>query len=275
VLELDTVVLAVTMGAPRYNRKPVLTVFDERGRLRAFAKYGADATTDRYVQTEAEWLGRIARKERPGFIAPGVRWAGSWRGHELVVADPVHPYRRPTRRDILEPPSGLVESIAALGAVQTMPVGRTDVIRHASSCTDPAIQDAADHMVDRWGQVEVRTGAWHGDLSPWNLSTRSNRPTIVWDWEAAEDGRPVGADHLHSSVMVRTHLRSWSAADAVAALESAVLRRHQPSERSCEAARDLYLLDVARRDRDIIDSGVDADLLPGIGAAALDRLSHD
>jgi hypothetical protein len=35
---------------------------------------------------------------------------------------------------------------------------------------------------------------------------------------------------------------------------------------------DLYLLDVAQRDLEITARGIDPRLLPGIGAAALDRL---
>jgi hypothetical protein len=90
--------------------------------------------------------------------------------------------------------------------------------------------------------------------------------------EAAQDGRPVGADLLHSVVMVATHLQGASPVEAVARLTPSDLGHHQTDEAARRAALDLYLLDVARRDLEIAAGGVQADLLPGIGAAALDRL---
>ncbi|WP_327089334.1 hypothetical protein OIE66_01550 [Nonomuraea sp. NBC_01738] len=39
--------------------------------------------------------------------------------------------------------------------------------------------------------------AWHGDLSPWNVSPSADGRLLVWDWERYEVGVPYGFDAMH------------------------------------------------------------------------------
>src|SRR5699024_7599991 len=39
-------------------------------------------------------------------------------------------------------------------------------------------------------------GAWHGDLTRWNLASTARR-AFVWDWERLSLDAPVGFDALH------------------------------------------------------------------------------
>ncbi|MEU8245266.1 hypothetical protein [Nonomuraea sp. NPDC048916] len=39
--------------------------------------------------------------------------------------------------------------------------------------------------------------AWHGDLSPWNISPSTDGRLLVWDWERYAVGVPYGFDALH------------------------------------------------------------------------------
>ncbi|MEV0591689.1 hypothetical protein [Nonomuraea cavernae] len=39
--------------------------------------------------------------------------------------------------------------------------------------------------------------AWHGDLSPWNISPSADGRLLVWDWERYAVGVPCGFDALH------------------------------------------------------------------------------
>ena len=276
LLGLEDMVFAVTMGGERYNRKPVLTVLDGAGRLVAFVKVGADDLTDGCVANEARWLAAVAGSGRATIVVPEVIWSGPWRGRTVLVTTPVHPPRLPARRAIDCPPDGLVEAVAAVDGVRSTPVAASAVMESVASVDDDRLATARRDLLDRHGEIVVRAGSWHGDLSPWNMATRRRRPPLVWDWEAADDGRAVGADRLHSLVMVATHLRGVSAADAVTRLVPADVGAHQHDPAARAAALDLYLLDVAQRDRRIVGAGVDAALLPGIGAAALDRLvGHD
>jgi hypothetical protein len=221
VFGLDDAVFAVTMGAPRYNRKPVLTVLDGKGRIRGFVKVGVDPHTDEGVATEAAWLARISASGQAGFEVPAVISSTSWQGHPVLMTAPVTPPRLPVRRDIDNPPPGLVESIGSLDAgLTTVPM--TEPVRAARGIDD-RLQVALDRVLERHGSTQVRVGAWHGDLSPWNMASRRNGPPLVWDWEAAAVGRPIGADLLHSRVMVPTHLRGVSPQTAVGRLDGRIV----------------------------------------------------
>jgi len=262
---------AVTLGGERYNRKPVLTLFDDAGRLRAFVKVGVDPLTDRYVTNEAHWL-TVASESRDGIEAPSVQWSGRWRHHAVLVTTPIHPPRLPVRRSIERPPAGLVVAVASVTGPRQETVATSPVIEDAARVGGDRLLAARRRVLDRHGSIELAVGLWHGDLSPWNLATRRAGPPLLWDWEAAADGRPVGADLLHSLVMVSTHLRDERPAAAVERLRPDDLGEHQVDHRARSAALDLYLLDVASRDVEMVADGVDPALLPGIGAAALDRL---
>jgi hypothetical protein len=275
LLGLDDSVYAVTLGRERYNRKPVLTMFDGSGRLVAFAKAGADAFTDGAVVNEARWLRAIADRAAPGFEAPSVVWSGCWRDHALLVTTPVRPPRLPVRLSVARPPAGLVAAIAEVATTAVTAVGSTAVIVEARAVADDLLAAARGRVLDRHGDTAVRTGLWHGDLSPWNLASRRNRSPLVWDWEAAAPGRPVGADRAHCAVMVATHLKGRTATEAIAALDEADIGDGQTDPAARRAALDLYLLDVARRDLEIVADGVRPSLLPGIGTAALHRLVGD
>jgi hypothetical protein len=276
VLGLSDIRYAITLGKERYNRKPVLAVFDSRGRPRAYVKAGVDAFTDESVARETRWLQSIAASRPYGFVAPDVVWSGQWRGHQVLVLGPLSVGRFPTRGAIDRPPPGLVSAVAALGGPRSVRVEDAAPIAEASQLGDPRLDRAVERILERHGDVRTRVGAWHGDLSPWNIASRRHGPPSVWDWEAAAEGRPVGADLLHNLVMVPTHLRGVAPSAALAALEPDAVAAHQPSAAGRAATLDLYLLDVARRDLQILAGGVDARLLPGIGAAALDRIAgHD
>jgi hypothetical protein len=256
VLGLDDIRYAVTLGKERYNRKPVLTVFDGDGRIRAYVKVGVDSFTDLAAVNETCWLRRVARSAPAGFVAPEVLWSGVWRGRQVLVSAPLGSGRLPVRRRVDRPPAGLVEAVAGLTDPATVSVADTAPIHEAEHLVDPRLATAVAAVLDRHGDRRVRVGCWHGDLTPWNIASHRNRPPSVWDWEAAAEGRPIGADLLHSRVMVPTHLRGVSPGDAMAALDPADVAGHQASA----AAR----------------AATPARPLPGIGEAALRRLApHD
>ena len=275
VLGLSDLSYAVTIGKDRYNRKPVLAVFDESGGLCAFVKVGVDTVTDRNVANEATWLERIADRPGAGFRAPVVRWSGVWSGHRVLVMSVLEPGRTRRRRVIDAPPPGLVDAVAELGHGRRVRVGETATIADAHALDDERLDAARQRVLERRGDEMVVVGAWHGDLTPWNMATRSRHAPLVWDWEAAADDRAVGLDLLHSTVMVPTHLRGVTPHAALGRITADAVADHQPDAGSRAATVDLYLFEVARRDLEIMARGVPSALLPGIGAAALDRLVPD
>jgi hypothetical protein len=59
------------------------------------------------------------------------------------------------------------------------------------------LRSAYERIGDRTSDADtLRFGAWHGDLTPWNMATL--RDTIcVWDWERFSRGVPLGFDAVH------------------------------------------------------------------------------
>jgi len=252
---------AVTARPGQYNAKPVLALFAPDGRPVAFAKVAVDDVSERYVRTEHEWLTRAASAPAP-LRAPRVEALLSWQGRPVLVIEPLALPRLPRRRPGWAR-HRLVESVLALGPVAEVAVadapGLTRARNEAMAGGDDELAAAVALVVDRLGARRVTVGPWHGDLSPWNTASRRHE-VLVWDWELAADGLPLGSDLRHEAVMVATHLRGDSASTALAA--------EDPT--SPEAA--LYLLEVARRDRDARRAGR-VDHGHELGPAALARLT--
>lgn len=151
--------------------------------------------------------------------------------------------------------------MVALGPVTDVAVPDAPALARAraqAAAGDEELGRLVDLVAEGHGGRMVRVGPWHGDLSPWNTASRRHE-VLVWDWELAAEGMPVGSDLRHAKVMVATHLRGVPATAALAPLD--------PDD----PAVALYLLEVARRDRHArrggrVDAGHD------LGPAAMDRL---
>lgn len=134
-----------------------------------------------------------------------------------------------------------------------------------------------DRLARRHEGVELATGLWHGDLTPWNLTARG-ATTWVWDWELAGTGRPVGLDLLHHCF--ERHRRR-AGATATEALGSAIvdapsalapLRRELTGLRLA-ALVDLYLCELVARERRL-DGQRWSSPLADLGPAAVDLLAR-
>ncbi|GAA1762415.1 phosphotransferase [Streptomonospora arabica] len=193
------VVIAVHVGPPRANRKPVLLLLTPAGRTVGYAKIGVNELTSRLVRAETRALELLAESHLRDITVPRLLHEGEWNGRPLLVQDalPVgNQTDRPTRRQLLrcvvqisglEPVrvlrlslspyrEALAERIAALGGrPETAPL---------RACLD-ALPDA-----------RLPFGAWHGDLTRWNIAGTPRR-AFVWDWERLAFGVPVGFDALH------------------------------------------------------------------------------
>ena len=253
-LDLGPLLVAVTLRPEAYNGKPILQLFRSDGTAVAFAKVAVDDITAEYVRTEVDWLRRAVALPGP-VRAPGLLGALDWHGRPIAVVEPLALPRLPRRRR----PDGLaraVTDIAALGEQGDVAAAHSGVIarcrrEEADRPTGDGFAELVDAVVDDHGDTTLAVGAWHGDLSPWNTATDGSG-LLVWDWELAADGLPVGADLLHHHVMVASHLGGVDADTAVGAvLDGRVPELAAvgvPSARHA-AVRDLYLLEQVRRDR--------------------------
>jgi hypothetical protein len=256
VLGETTVLAAVTARPTHYNAKPVLALFATDGSPLAFAKVAVDDVSEGYVATEVEWLGRAASADAP-LRAPRLLAAPAWQGRTVALLEPLDLPRVPRR------PAGwareaVARSVVGLGTVEATTVAEGGPAVRALAEPEGDLRALAELVLDVHGDDQVELGVWHGDLSPWNTASRRHE-VLVWDWELAGEGMPVGSDLRHEEVMVATHLQARTAADALAALDPA------------DPAVALYLLELLRRDRQAQRSGRQ-DGHHFLGDAAADRL---
>lgn len=82
----ETVDVSLGLGTARTNRKPVLQVFDARGRSLAFVKVGENSVTEPLVRAEAASLRRLGECELPRLLeVPRLLHLGRWEGATVVA----------------------------------------------------------------------------------------------------------------------------------------------------------------------------------------------
>jgi hypothetical protein len=248
--------LAVTIGAPRANRKPVLDVHTAQGERLAFAKVATSALTDRLVQAEADAVVRLVNAGVEHFGFPRVLHAGQWGAHRILVLS-VLPYGRGGGRTEL--PVAAMRELAAVAGLRIAEAGRStwlaDLRRRSATVPGSAgrrLVELTEAFAERHGSVLLAFGAWHGDWGPWNMAWRGGCPQ-VWDWERFALDVPVGLDAVHFVAhgsmraidrceVARTALEA-RAPDAV----SRVATDAPADAASVRATVDAYLLEIACR----------------------------
>ena len=275
--------LAIHFGPPRANRKPVVHVLDEEGRLRAVAKVGVDERTESLVVVEAEALRALAQPGLAGaLVVPRLLALTSWAGRPLLVQSAVpvggrHTCPGPERRSGAER--------ALVGALPPRPGGAEAYLAglHArvTELTDVAARDqllrALDLAADRIDVGLVRTGAWHGDWSPQNVAA-SPQGAVAWDWERLATDRPLGFDAAHFQLQWLLGRRRARPGERLVDRAPGVFRCWQPLPDPVQARALALLLLVELGARYVGDGQPDTEA-PGAAVLswlppALDRLHH-
>jgi hypothetical protein len=215
--ELDAVlgahgcVLAVGVGPPRSNRKPVLQVLAGDGTTLAWGKVGWDPLTRRLVDDEADVLGSLDGALAPGITVPTVRARLPWQGSEVVLTAPL-PLRRRARRP-LRPDPRLLRAVA--GPPAALDPWRGEAAHRLAVVGRDDLVPVLDRVADQLTGADVPGARWHGDLTPWNVgSVPGGR--AVWDWERSAAPVPLGLDAVHASYAVATLRDGVPVADALA-----------------------------------------------------------
>lgn len=200
LLDRADIDLAVALGAPRPNRKPVIQAIGGDGATVAWVKLGVDDHTDRLVAHETDAL---TRPPSDPVVAPRVVAAGSWRGHRLLAL--AHLEMTETAGDlaltvpVIRAIAGPITHERATASAWWQQM-RTSV---ATPGTDPdgRIGALLDDLDVALGTRSWPFGTWHGDLAPWNATWEGDR-LHVWDWERAGGPVPLGLDLVHNRVQV-------------------------------------------------------------------------
>jgi hypothetical protein len=263
--------VAVNVGTPRMNRKPLIQVLTDTGEVVAYAKLGWDDLTRRLVRNEVRVLGQSIANAR-SFDVPSLLFAGQWRGMELLVSSPVsHVAGFAGRRDLNLPVTATNE-VAGLTGIERKTLSEssffTGLCERAAMLAGSrakAIADVLGSLAQRYEASTLTFGSWHGDWAPWNMAWHEGR-LFVWDWERSHQHVPVGFDALHFSFQVARRVRG-KGVDAAANESLVHISSHSEalnvSRGSEELLLTLYLLTLLLRYEEA----------SGLGARAADDIS--
>jgi hypothetical protein len=183
--------------------KPILRLFDRRGRSLGFAKVGWSDATRRVVENEVDVLhelrGRLQHLQVPSLLASGVLAGNTY----LVTTPAPSPMRVWSR-----PPQdcgSLLTDVAHSSGLHVEPLSASRFRARILAELDAA-QAAAPALVDllrTWLHTataqpvdDLEFGRWHGDWTRWNVVEADGHP-LAWDWEFSEPSVPIGFDLLH------------------------------------------------------------------------------
>jgi hypothetical protein len=193
------------LGPRRAVQKPVLQLMSPEGDVLGFAKIGATAFTRTLVRHEASSLELLATKDFDHLVLPPVIDHGRWHDQEVLVLGPL----RGSGASQVDPATlaAAMNEVARCHRVATRPLGsstywsRLDhrVRALPGSPVQRRLRKAVDSIAATHGRTSVRFGSWHGDWTPWNMTT-DGQHALVWDWEKFEHDVPVGFDAVHHAV---------------------------------------------------------------------------
>lgn len=245
--------LAVFLGPRRANRKPVLQLLDDRGRLVAVAKVGINGLTSRLVTNEARALGMLETHQRRSFRTPGLLGVVEWCGHSVVVQSPLAIRSSgAVNADVL---TRTMVEIASMDGRSRVSWGDCEYVRRlrdrvAMMADHPAARTASLRTLDALSRAggDLEIGSWHGDLTRWNLATHRG-VTQVWDWERFDSGVPVGFDALHHFFLPRLAAGGPLDSAGVELIERSeeILEPFELRAGESRVIALLYLLEIASR----------------------------
>jgi hypothetical protein len=192
--------MAVILGVPRLNRKPVLQVLASDGTVVGYVKAAWNDLTAGLVRNETHVLSHLVARAPKSFVPPAFVAAGRWGALELIAASALPNAARPDQAQVFDPPMPVIAEIAGLWGRSTARLAGSGywagVRKRQAAQAGSALLDRAVDWVERQiGNTEIDFGAWHGDFTPWNMA-RLDEATYVWDWERAGPA-PAGLDLLH------------------------------------------------------------------------------
>jgi hypothetical protein len=246
--------VAVYVGLPRGNRKPVLLVLEPDGTLSAVAKLGVSALSGRLIRNEAAALAKVAASSLKHVTAPRVLFSGEWAGAPLLVQSAL-PEFGPAPGDAAARRELAAVEISRIGGLEVHRIETSPVLdlldQRVATLADGPQRELAGRTLARLRaaipQVEFPVGSWHGDWTPWNASpSASTAPAasggmLVWDWERFSAGVPAGYDALHFSGQVGAGIHGGPAG-ALAATRAELDSLLLPFGVSAEATLPVFAL---------------------------------
>ena len=212
--------LSLKIGPVRAVQKPVLHLISPEGMTVGFAKIGTTEFTAALVRTEAAALRLLGATPWTHLQVPEVHHHARWRGHEVLVQQPLE--GRPWAGERHELQAAMVELARSQG-VATRALGDSRwwvgilarLERLPGGPAAEALRDAAERVAASRGDETLGFGSWHTDWAPWNLAMAGSR-VLVWDWEQFEQDVPLGLDAVHFEIQQLVVIRAVEPREAYA-----------------------------------------------------------
>ena len=246
--------VAIFLGPPRANRKPVLQVLGTDGGLLAVAKAGVNTLTSDLARGEAAALRTVAQRGFATVVTPTLLGEETRGGHTMVVQSPLEVPGGPATPEPLLLRT-VFNEISRSGGVTSVSLAESDYIeglrRRVSQTLGSQMSAMGSAVLAGLVTASPRLdfGSWHGDLSPWNMAADGDR-VLVWDWERFADGVPLGYDALHYTFLpLLKNPRSQQGLAGVELFDRAgtLLEGVGVNSTQAPAVAVLYLLELAGR----------------------------
>ena len=202
----EPVAIAITIGNARVNRKPVVQVFDGRGRVLAYAKIGDSDVSRADVRGEATSL-RAIEGRLEGFEVPRLISLTEWQGMVVMLITAVRTSPQNPRLSTSIP-------LAAMDSF-SLQLGHTTAalteVPHWAAMRSISSGDLGGRLGDLMRKMEeiaetapdVTVGSWHGDWTGWNMARRRGLVQL-WDFERFSTGVVQGMDAFHYAINAAT-----------------------------------------------------------------------
>ena len=264
-LGLKDLAIAVSLGTPGVDRKPLIQVMSPHGRIKAYVKVGWNPQTIQLVKNEEAMLRRLENESFSTAVIPRILEAGWWNDHYLLVEEPSHgEIKRPSQKITNE-------HLVFLRELHNLEYDRS---RLAESQFWQALHEIVDLLAAKGftyyqslirralttvqntvGSMELPFGFRHGDFTPWNTMSADDE-LLVFDWEYAQGHSPPAWDLFHFLIQTAVLVDGKSPREAYAILagRSAVLPITQSYLKQLDLPPELfepllvlYLSDVLAR----------------------------
>jgi hypothetical protein len=246
--------VAMRLGPPRANSKPVLQVLDAGGHTVGFAKIGNTDLTRELVAGEANALHLLDSATLHHVVAPKVLHHGQWQGLEVLLQSALQQRsrRRPSQATVLS----AMREVSLCGEIRAEPLAYSSYLHRLQDRLLKLPYDDSSAMLHQTLGALAHSctgsrwwfGSWHGDWTMWN--TRADHGRLqVWDWERFEPLVPCGFDTIHhhvQSLLGSSSQRSRAAQRTLADAERLLRPWDQPGGQA-RAIVTAYLVDIGAR----------------------------
>ncbi len=212
--------VAIALGPPRANRKPVLQLMTGNGNPVAFVKVGINPLTSDRVLTEARALGQLKDLTTPGLSVPEIMDIPAWQNTNFLATEPLDTWT--TGRGDPDVRGRALRGLAAATAPLSTQLRDTQWwqglrrrLQALAAAPEASRLGTAREVIElRIGNMHIPQGSTHGDWSPWNIAVHGSHVS-AWDWERFMPHAPIGYDSLHYAVQEEIRLRGKAPREAL------------------------------------------------------------